>query len=66
MQWDLEQKEVKLTMTSGKDQTIDLMLRRGMKAVATGSGKNLSFANDMTAKVNLKKQVPMTLIITLK
>jgi len=63
---DLERKKVKLTVTSGKDQTIDLMLRRGMKAVATDIGENPSLVNDMTAKMDLKKQVPMTLIITLK
>jgi len=62
----LERKKVKLTVTSGKDQTIDLMLRRGMKQISTDIGENPSLVNDMTAKMDLKKQVPMTLIITLK
>jgi len=65
LQWDLERKKVEVTLTSGKDQTIDLMMRRGMKEVSTDSRKSLSLVNDTTAKVDLKKQVPVTLIITL-
>ncbi len=65
LQWDLSQKQVSVTLTSKKDQTISLMLRRGIKEVVTDGGEKLEPENDITTKVELKRLTPLTLTITL-
>lgn len=64
LQWDLTKKQVRVELTSRKDQTIKLMLRRGIKQALTDSGEKLELQNNMTARLKLEKDTPTRITLT--
>jgi alpha-L-fucosidase 2 len=65
LEWNLVRKHVAVTMVSKKDQTISLILRRGMAAIAGPGGSRFVSDNPQRATVELKKDKPQTISIIL-
>jgi hypothetical protein len=65
LRWDLKRKQVRIAMTSSKDQTITLMLRRGIKKIEADGEAGISRVNNQAMKVELEKSTPLSLTIDL-
>jgi hypothetical protein len=65
LDWDLLAKRIRVTMTSRKDQTISLMLRRGMTRVQVNGDSKPIAENAQAVNVALKKSSPVTVTISL-
>ena len=64
--WDLQARRVEVTLTAGKDQSVQLMVRRGIRAIETADGGALRVSGGRCAQLDLTKGKPTALRIELK
>jgi len=65
LQWDLQRKSVKATLSSTKDQRVTLFARQGIASITADAQLKASEHRSIARELHLKKGQPVTVSITL-